>query len=416
MVWGALISGGLSLLGSSSQAESTEEAARTAAQAQLEAARIAADESRFRPIGVTTRFGRSQFEFGIPGGTPPSLSDFKTREQQLDEALKDFVYTRGIIPNQPPTIEDFKTPEEQLAQANKEYQERAAREGRLIGATYTASPMIQEYQRRLEALTGRRLTEAEAAEQLYAPLRGAGTSLMNLGQQYLAETPEQVAQKYMAGQIDLLAPTRERQLAGLRTNLFNTGRTGLAVGATSARPGGGAGLGAASPEMEAYYNVLAQQDAELAAQAQRRGQEQLAFGTSLFNTGANLFGGYESGVTGALSPFTTALGGVSTLENLGMQPLDIGAQLGGRSANAGANVGQFLYGGGIGAARTMQPANMLNPTADFMQGISANKDLMSILGQKVQGLFSPSPYSTTDYGRFGAIYEPSGGVSGSWAY
>lgn len=350
----ALLAAGATLIGSSMQADAARDAASTSADAQLEAARIAAEEARFRPVGITTRFGGSTFGF--------------------DD------------------------------------------QGRLTSAGYTASPMIQEYQRRLEALTGRRLTEAEAAEQLYAPLRGAGTSLMNLGQQYLAETPEQVAEKYMAGQIDLLAPTRERQLAGLRTNLFNTGRTGLAVGATSALPGGGAGLGAASPEMEAYYNALARQDKELAAEAQRRGQEQLAFGTSLFNTGANLFGGYESGVTGALSPFTTALGGVSTLESLAMQPLDVGAQLGGRSATAGANVGQFLYGGGVNAARTMMPANMLNPTADFMQGISANKDLMSILGQKVQGLFSPSPYSTTDYGRFGAIYEPSGGVSGSWAY
>lgn len=321
----ALLAAGASLLGSSMQANAARDAASTSADAQLEAARIAAEEARFRPVGITTRFGGSTFGF--------------------DD------------------------------------------QGRLTSAGYTTSPMIQDYQRRLEALTGRRLTEAEAAEQLYAPLRGAGTSLMNLGQQYLAETPEQVAEKYMAGQIDLLAPTRERQLANLRTNLFNTGRTGLAVGATSARPGGGAGLGAASPEMEAYYNALAQQDAELAAQAQRRGQEQLAFGTSLFNTGANMFGGYESGVTGALSPFTTALGGVSTLESLGMQPLDIGAQLGGRSATAGANVGQFLYGGGMGAARTMLPANMLNPTADFVQGLSSNQQLMNAIGSGAQRLF-----------------------------
>lgn len=321
----ALIGGAISLIGSSMQANAARDAASTSADAQLEAARIAAEEARFRPVGITTRFGGSTFGF--------------------DD------------------------------------------QGRLTSAGYTTSPMIQEYQRRLEALTGRRLTEAEAAEQLYAPLRGAGTSLMNLGQQYLAETPEQVAEKYMAGQIDLLAPTRERQLANLRTNLFNTGRTGLAVGATSARPGGGAGLGAASPEMEAYYNALAQQDAELAAQAQRRGQEQLAFGTSLFNTGANMFGGYESGVTGALSPFTTTLGGVSTLESLGMQPLDIGAQLGGRSATAGANVGQFLYGGGMGAARTMLPANMLNPTADFVQGLSSNQQLMNAIGSGAQRLF-----------------------------
>lgn len=348
----ALIGGAISLIGSSMQANAARDAAATSADAQLEAARIAAEEARFRPVGITTRFGGSTFGF--------------------DD------------------------------------------QGRLTSAGYTTSPMIQEYQRRLEALTGRRLTEAEAAEQLYAPLRGAGTSLMNLGQQYLAETPEQVAEKYMAGQIDLLAPTRERQLAGLRTNLFNTGRTGLAVGATSARPGGGAGLGAASPEMEAYYNALAQQDAELAAQAQRRGQEQLAFGTSLFNTGANLLGGYESGVTGALSPFTTALGGVSTLESLAMQPLDIGAQLGGRSATAGANVGQFLYGGGVNAARTMMPANMLNPTASFVQGLGSNQRLMDAISSGAQRLFGGLDGGSAAYNQFQPRSDYAGGTPSTY--
>jgi hypothetical protein len=299
-------------------------------EAQLEAARLAAEEARFRPVGITTRFGGSTFGF------------------------------------------DDK--------------------GRLTSAGYIRSPMLEDYQRRLEALTGQRLSEAEQAGTLYDPLRGAGTSLMGLGQQYLAESPQQVAEKYMAGQMDLLAPTRERQLAGLRTNLFNTGRTGLSIGATGERPGGGAGLAAANPEMEAYYNALAQQDAALSAEAQKRGQEQYAFGTSLFNTGAGLLGQYESGVTGALSPFMTTLGGISTLESLGQQPLDISAQLGNRSATAGGNVGQFLYGGGINAANTRLPANMLNPTASFIQGLGSDQQLLSGLGN----LFSGRRLTPTD--------------------
>ena len=76
----------------------------------------------------------------------------------------------------------------------------------------------------------------------------------------------------------------------------------------------------------------------------------------------------------------TTVGGMSTLESLGQQPLDIGAQLGGRSATAGGNVGQFLYGGGMGAARTMESANMLNPTASFLQGLGSNDRFMSGLG------------------------------------
>ena len=317
-MWPALIAAGATLVGNSMQADAARDAASTSADAQLAAARLAAEEARFRPVGITTRFGGSNFGF--------------------DE------------------------------------------NGRLVSAGYTTSPMIQEYQRRLEALTGQRLSEAEAASQYYEPLRMAGRSIMDLGESYLRESPKEVAEKYMAGQMDLLAPTRERQLAGVRTNLFNTGRTGLAIGATGERPSGAAGLGAGNPELESYYNALAQQDAALSAEAQQRGQEQYAFGTSLFNTGAGLLGQYESGVTGALSPFMTTLGGISTLESLGQQPLDIGAQLGGRSATAGANVGQFLYGGGVGAARTMMPANMLNPTASFIQGLGSNQQLLSGLG------------------------------------
>lgn len=329
-VTAALIGGGASLLGGFLGGKSQEKAARTSAAAQLEAARIAADAARFRPVGTTTRFGSSQFQFD------PS--------------------------------------------------------GNLSGAGYTVDPRLQAYQDRLQGLTDQRLSEAEMAGQAYAPLRQAGQQLFQLGGQYLAETPEQVAERYMARQMDLLAPSRERQYAQLQNQLFQTGRGGLSVGATGTRPGGGAGLGASNPELEAYYNALAQQDAQLAAQAQQEGQRQLAFGTGLFGQGAGLLGGYESGVTGALNPFTTTLGGISTLESLGMQPLDIGAQLGGRSAQAGANVGQSLLQGGVSAAKTMQ-AGQYDPTAIALMGLGSNP----VFGQAAAGMFSRQ-LTPADYG------------------
>lgn len=320
-VTAALIGGGASLLGGLLGGSSQKRAAQISAEATRDAARIAAEEQRFRPVGVTTRFGRSQFQFGP--------------------------------------------------------------EGRLSGAGYTLDPSLVGYQNRLQALAEQRLGEAEMAGEAYAPLRGAGASLMQLGSQYLAETPEQVAQKYMQRQLDLLSPSRERQYAQLQNQLFQTGRGGLAVGGTGMRPGGGAGLAAANPEMEAYYNALAQQDAALAAQAQQEGQRQLAFGTGLFGQGAGLLGGYESGVVGALNPFTTTLGGVSTLESLGMQPLDIGAQLGGRAATAGAQVGQTLFQGGMNAARTEQAA-AFDPWAAALSGLGSNP----AFGQGIAGIFS----------------------------
>jgi hypothetical protein len=321
MPWitGAIV-GGANLVGGIMGARSAKDAAKTSANAQKDAARIAAEESRFRPVGVTTRFGTSQF------GTDAS--------------------------------------------------------GRVSSAGYTLSPELKAYQDRLMALSGGALTDAEAARGQYQPLTGAASSLFNLGNQYLAQSPEEVAAKYMQGQQDLLAPSRERQYAQLQNQLFNTGRGGLAVGATGIRPGGGAGLSASNPELEAYYNALAQQDAALASQAQQAGQQQLAFGTGLFGQGAGLLGQYQAGQIGALSPFTGYLGGISSLESLGQQPLEIGAQLGGRNVNTtGANA---LFQGNMGAAQTMQQANAYNPYGAALQGVASNPYIQ----QGVRSLFS----------------------------
>ena len=324
MPWiGPAISVGGSLLGGFLGGQSSSNAANTSAQAQLEAARIAADAARFRPVGVTTRFGASNFGFD------PS--------------------------------------------------------GNLSSAGYSVSPELRAYQDRLMSLSGGALSQAEGAQQQYAPLQGAAQGLFGLGQQYLAQSPEQVAANYMAKQQDLLAPSRERQMSQLQNTLFQQGRGGLSVGATGTRPGGGAGLGATTPEMEAYYNAIAQQDAALGAQAQSEGQRQLAFGAGLFGTGANLLGQYQQGQVGALSPFQAYLGGAQGIESLGQSPLDIGAQLGGRSAAAGANVGQFLQRGGMGAAETARYGNQYDPLATLFQGIGQNPQLGQGLANWMRG-------------------------------
>ena len=288
------IGAGASLLGSSMQSKALERGAQESARAQLESARIAAEAAKFRPVGVTTRYGTSQFQFD------PS--------------------------------------------------------GYLTGAGYTVSPELKAYQDRLQALTGGALTQAEMAGQQYAPLQQGAQGLFGLGQQYLQQSPQQVAAQYIQQQQDLLAPSRERQYAQLQNQLFQTGRGGLSVGATGLRPSGAGGLGATTPEMEAYYNALAQQDLQLASQAQQAGQQNVAFGAGLLGSGAGLMGQYQAGQVGALSPFSAYLGAGSTIESLGQQPLALGSELGGRSATAGGNVGQALLTGGLGAAKTIQGA------------------------------------------------------------
>jgi hypothetical protein len=114
--------------------------------------------------------------------------------------------------------------------------------------------------------------------------------LFGLGQQYLQQTPEQVAAQYMRQQQDLLAPSRERQYAQLQNQLFQTGRGGLSVGATGLRPSGAGGLGATSPEMEAYYNALAQQDYAIGFSGTRSWSKNVTFGAGLLGSGADLMG------------------------------------------------------------------------------------------------------------------------------
>jgi hypothetical protein len=197
----AAIIGGASLLGGSMQSKALERGAEKSAQANLEAARLAAEAAKFRPVGVTTRYGTSNFQFD------PS--------------------------------------------------------GYVSGAGYTVSPELRAYQDRLQGLTERGLGQAEAGEAMLRPTLGAAESLFNLGGRYLDQTPEQTAQKYMESQYNLLAPSRERQYAQLQNQLFQSGRGGLAVGGTGLRPGGGMGLSASQPELESYYNTIAQQDLHL---------------------------------------------------------------------------------------------------------------------------------------------------------
>ena len=157
----------LSSAGASQTAAQAQQAAQTAADAQVRAAQIAADAAKFRPVGVTTRFGQSAF----------------TTDAQ----------------------------------------------GNVTGAGYAASPEIQGYQNRLSALATQGLRDAELAPYAYLPLTGGAQSLFSLGQSYLAKSPEQAAQDYITKQQALLAPTQENQLALLQNKLFQQGRGGAAT-------------------------------------------------------------------------------------------------------------------------------------------------------------------------------------------
>ena len=329
----SLIGGGLSLLGGALGGSSATEAARSSADAQIRAAQIAAEASRFRPVGVTTRYGTSQFQM-----TP---------------------------------------------------------EGYLQSAGYTLSPEYQAYQNQLSQLLGQQLQQGLGAQQQYEPLQRAAGGLFNLGAGYLAQTPQEAAQRYMESQQALLAPARERESALLANQLANTGRTGLAVAQ-------GGGMLAANPEQAALANARSLQDLQLAAQATQAGQQQALFGAGLFGTGANLLGQYQQGQIGALSPFQTSLGVQSGIEQLGQQPLTLGAGLGGQQAAYGAQSGRYTMLGTQAATPFQYMSNAYNPYANILQGIGTNPTASSALGRSISGgidsLLNPYTVDTSGMG------------------
>lgn len=334
---GAAIGAGLG--GSLDAGRSAERAASTAAAAQTRAAQLSAQASAFRPVGMTTRFGTSQFDV-----TTDPVTGLPT----------------------------------------------------LTGARYTAAPEIRALQDRLSALYGTSLGQAEAAQAAGAPLGAAGQGLFGLGAQYLATSPEAARQQYINEQMALLDPVRAREEQRLASSVFGRGRAGLNVGDIG------------QPELFSLASARRTQDLQLAAQAEQAAQQRAQFGAGLFGTGGQLIGNQYALQTQALAPFQTQFGIQSALEQAALQPLELGANLGGRAINtAGA---QALLQGGLGAAQTRLQGGLVGPTlmAQNLSGFGQQY----LQGQQQQQLFNqllqarnPSTFGPAQY-TYGANYMP----------
>ena len=300
------------------QGQQDVEARRQLAEQLREAAKQASAQAQFRPVGITTRFGTSNFQIN------------------------------------PQT-------------------------GQLEAAGYTVSPEMKALQDRLMGLAGTGLTQAEQAQAEFAPLGGAAKGLFGLGEKYLARSPQEVAQQYVERQQALLQPEQERQLATIQNRLQRTGRGGLAVAQ-------GGQLQPTSPELAAYYNALAQQNLQLAAQGEQAGQQATQFGAGLFGTGANLLGQRYAGQQAALTPFSQYLAGVSGIESQAQQPLTLSANLGQLASNAGYRAGALGLQGNLGAAQAMYPANAYSPTSQVLGGLGQSPLAAGLIGQGVNSL------------------------------
>ena len=330
------------VIGSITGANDARDAANASAEQQRQAAQNASYASAFRPVGVTTAFGSSQFSRGI---------DPKT----------------GM-----PFVES---------------------------AGYTAAPELQALQQGLFGMFGQGLGQAANAVDQLQPLGAAGQQLFNLGQGYLAQSPQQAAQNYMQQQQGLLAGTREQQLSNLRNKVFQTGRGGLGVGGTTT------GQGASNPEMQAYYNALANQDLQLAAQAEQAGQQRATFGAGLFGTGAGLLGTQSQLQAQAFAPLQTQLGVSGQVEQMAQMPLNLGLQLG-TAQVPGQTAGAQMYGQGMSQAANTQAQGAMQ--AAQMNSAFLNNLIGSAAGAYAMGAFGAAPSTTSLTSGFNA---PTFGIS-----
>ena len=165
-----LLSGGLQAIGGYLSGNAATDAAKTSAQAQLEAARIAADAAKFKPVGVTTRFGQSQF----------------TKDAQ----------------------------------------------GNVTNAGYTMPADIRAMQDSLLGAAPGMLSQFTGSQAATAPMGTAAQRMMTLGNQYLAADPQAQAKLFYDQQQAIMATERARQEAGTLAGEFNRGTYGLATGGT----------------------------------------------------------------------------------------------------------------------------------------------------------------------------------------
>ena len=173
---------------------------------------------------------------------------------------------------------------------------------------------------------------ARYRDQLYS--MGAGA----LGQVNL--DPTQAAQRYFAEQQGLMAPQREAEDIALRQQMLNRGRIGLGV--NSQAMGAGAGGGFVNPDQYRVDLARARADADLGVRSRDYAQAEI---DTLLGRGTGLF--------------TQGFG----VEELGMKPLSMGADLGKAGASAGANMGQSLLATGQAAINANRAASLANANA-----------------------------------------------------
>jgi hypothetical protein len=396
---GLISAGGQTAAGLLQQQTSKEAADKARAMIDTETAAAKASAA-FKPVGMTTRFGTSEFK------TDPVTGQITSAGYTLSPEAKyaqDFFRTQANLGLEQVELAPF-----------------------VYAPLKTGANMMFDLgQQALNQPTDARLGQIATD---YLTQSAGSKALQTLGEKYIAQSPEEVAQNYLNQQMALLQPGRELELANLQNKLQQQGRGGLAVAQ-------GGALGATTPELQALYNARATQEAQLAAGAQQAGQQQVQFGAGLFGTGQQLgmagqqfgmdtlakqqaldqqrigfgaglygtgaqtLGNYYGGLAQSYAPYNAAFGQMQALETAGQQPFTLGAQLGQTASTAGAKVGQLgLMGAEQSVALATGKAATTNPYATALGGVTSNPLFTDALTKIAGG----TPVNALDFGAYGS--------------
>jgi len=421
MPWTAAIPVVASVVGGLMQGDSASNAANN----QADALRQAAANAQFRPVGVTTNFGSSNFGFNDQNQLTSAGYNLSPQLQGIQSGLLNTAAGYNYQPNVG-FINGVR--ENSLAGMRMAMQQapNAFNAGNLM---YAQAPNLFN---KGEAAYGQGNMLFGQAANLFPQANAQflnSQQVAQAGQGYLAQSPAAAQAAYLARSQAALAPGDEQALASLRNRVYQTGRAGLATGGTTA-----GGLLAANPEMAAYYNSLAQRNLTLNANAAEQSRADTALGSALYgqsanianvggglygqganvtqaggnlyNVGANQYGtagqltsvGNQSLNTGggllttsanlgsaaiqqelgkyqiqnaALNTLGNYLGQAKTIEGMGQGAMDIGSALGAQQATAGARAGQYSQA----AAAAQYPADAYNPVATMLTAAGSSPSL-----------------------------------------
>jgi hypothetical protein len=260
--------------------------------------------------------------------------------------------------------------------------------------SYTLSPELKAIQDRLFGAAGQ--YDPTQIGMMAQPITGGAQSLFNLGQQYLATSPEAASQQYMAQQQALLQPSRAADLARLQTTNFGRGTGGLGVQT-------GTGGAPSNPLAQALFNAQSRQDLELAARADEAGMARARFGAGLFGTGGELLGQVPRLTAAGYAPLEAQLGLLGTTERLGQQPFMLSQDLANQYAQSGARAGQLFMQPQAAAANAYSQYQGYSPMGSALSGVGSGISPGGSAGSWFSGLFGKSGGSGfTDVGGQGA--------------